>query len=89
MALAGFYSGLVFAILVPTVFAGLLTLLFNSDSLRTLYPFVLLTLVIPLGLLVSTRTRRFGAYMWLGLLSTLLVVVGVAAVVLTIMVGTS
>jgi hypothetical protein len=44
------------------------------------------TLAVPLGLVIAPRTRRFGLYMVVGMVSTALVVGGVAALVLWYMV---
>ncbi|TIC88195.1 hypothetical protein E8D34_07690 [Nocardioides sp. GY 10113] len=80
--LAGFYTGMLFIIVVPGAYGALLKSLVGSSRGEELFPFVALTLVVPLGLLVPTRTRRFARYMLLGCASTAIVVVGVAAVVL-------
>jgi hypothetical protein len=85
-SLAGFYTGLLFIIVVPGAFAGILAALVGQDRGEELFPLVLVTLVIPLALLFPHRTRRFGRFMWLGIVSTFVVVVGVAALVLWFMV---
>lgn len=76
-SLTGFYTGLVFAIVVPGLYAGILTWLFGQGRAEDLFPFVLVTLVVPLLLVLNHHTRRFGAYMWLGMVSTVVVVLGV------------
>ena len=81
-ALTGFFSGLLFVALIPAAFYGLLSLFFDSDRAEDLFPFVLLTLVVPIGLVASKRTRRFGTYFWIGMVLTAIVVVGVGALVL-------
>jgi len=81
-ALTGFFSGLLFVALIPAAFYGLLSLFFDSDRAEDLFPFVLLTLVVPIGLVASQRTRRFGTYFWIGMILTAIVVVGVGALVL-------
>ncbi len=81
-ALTGFFTGLAFVILVPGVFAAVLSALFDYDTAEGLFPFVLLTLGVPIGLVAAPRTRRFGRYMLIGMGTTLLVVLGVAALVL-------
>jgi hypothetical protein len=86
-ALAGFFTGLAFVLLVPALFVGLLSLLFDYDRAEDMFPLVLLTLVVPLGLVVSPRTRRFGSYMWIGIVTTAVVVVGVGALVLYVLVN--
>ncbi|WP_372735106.1 hypothetical protein [Nocardioides sp.] len=81
-ALTGFFTGLAFILLVPALYAGVLSLFVSTETVEDLFPFVLVTLVVPLGLVISTHTRRFGAYMWLGLVSTGIVVGGVGSLVL-------
>ena len=81
-ALTGFFTGLLFVALVPAVFFGVLSLIFDNDRAEDLFPFVLVTLVVPLGLVASKRTRRFGTYFWIGMVLTAIVVVGVGALVL-------
>ena len=81
-ALTGFFTGLGFLVLVPALFGGILRLLFDYDTAERLFPFVLVTLLVPIGLVVFPRTRRFGLYMLIGLVTTAVVVGGVAAVVL-------
>lgn len=85
-ALAGFFTGLVFVIVVPGAYAAVLAALFDYDTAEGLFPFVLVALAVPLALLVAPYTRRFGRYMLVGMLSTALVVGGVAAFVLWVMV---
>ena len=41
----------------------------------------------PLGLVLSPRSRRFGSYMWIGIVTTAVVVVGVGALVLYVLVN--
>jgi 4-amino-4-deoxy-L-arabinose transferase-like glycosyltransferase len=81
-ALSGFFTGLLFVALVPAIYVGILSLLFDNDRVEELFPFVLVTLVVPLGLVVSPRTRRFGTYFWIGMVLTAIVVVGVGTLVL-------
>lgn len=81
-ALVGFYTGIAFTILVPSLFGTLVSLIFDQATAERLFPFVLLMLVVPLALVVLPRTRRFGAFMWIGILTTLVVVLGVGALVL-------
>jgi len=85
-ALTGFFTGLAFVILVPGIFAGILSAVFDDHTAEDLFPFVLIFLAVPFGLVVVPRTRRFGRYMALGMATTLVVVVGVSAVVLWYMV---
>lgn len=86
-ALTGFFAGLAFVIVVPGVFAAILSAMFDYETAEDLFPFVVLTLAVPIGLLVAPRTRRFGRYMLIGMVTTLLVVVGVAALVLWVLVS--
>lgn len=85
-ALTGFFTGLVFLILVPALFAGALRLVFEYDRAERYFPYVLVTLVVPVALVIWPRTRRFGLYMLIGMVTTALVVLGVAALVLWYMV---
>jgi len=81
-ALSGFFTGLLFVALVPAAFFGVLSLAFDNDRAEELFPLVLVTLVVPIGLVASKRTRRFGTYFWIGMILTAIVVVGVGALVL-------
>jgi 4-amino-4-deoxy-L-arabinose transferase-like glycosyltransferase len=85
-ALTGFFTGLAFVIVVPGLFAAILGLLFAYDRAEALFPYVLVTLAIPVGLVIAPRTRRFGLYMVIGMLTTALVVAGVTVLVLWYMV---
>lgn len=80
--LAGFFTGMAFIILVPGTYAAVLKALVGYERAEDLFPFVLLTLVVPIALLVPHRTRGFGRYMLFGVLATAVVVVGVALAVL-------
>jgi hypothetical protein len=86
-ALSGFFSGLGFVLLVPALFVGLLSLLFDYERAEQLFPLVLVTLIVPLGLVLSPRSRRFGTYMWVGIVTTAIVVAGVGALVLYVLVN--
>lgn len=81
-ALAGFFTGLLFVALIPAIYVGVLSLVVDNAKVESLFPFVLVTLVVPLALVANRRTRRFGTYFWIGIVLTAIVVVGVAAVVL-------
>ena len=81
-ALSGFFTGLVFVIVVPGLFAAILTWSFDDHTAEGLFPLVLVVLAVPAGLMSAGRTRRFGSYMLVGMLLTALVVGGVTAVVL-------
>ena len=86
-ALAGYFTGLLFVLLVPALYVGSIGLIAGRERAEELFPFLTLVLVVPIGLVAWPRTRRFGAYMWLGIVTTALVVVGVAALVLWILVS--
>ena len=81
-ALSGFFTGLLFVALVPALYVGALSLLVDNDRVEELFPFVLVTLVVPLALVANKRTRRFGTYFWIGMVLTAVVVIGVGALVL-------
>lgn len=85
-ALTGFLAGLAFVILVPGVFVAVLYSIFDDHTAEELFPLVLVTLVVPFGLVAAPRTRRFGLYMCIGMVVTALVVAGVTALVLWYMV---
>lgn len=85
-ALTGFFSGLAFVVLVPAVFIGLLNLALDEETANDLFPFVLVSLAVPLGLLAGRRTRRFGGYLLIGMVVTAIVVGGMAGLVIWFMV---
>jgi hypothetical protein len=85
-ALTGFFTGLIYVVLVPAVFVGLLHLVADDETTNDLFPLVLLSLGVPFGLMSSHRTRRFGGYMLLGMAVTAVVVLGVAGLVIWFMV---
>jgi hypothetical protein len=86
-SLMGFFAGLAFVIVVPGTFAAILSAVFDTGTAEDLFPFVVLTLAVPIGLVVAPRTRRFGRYMLVGMVTTLLVVGGVAALVLWVLIS--
>lgn len=83
--LAGFFTGMLYIILVPGIYTAVLSAVVDDERAEELFPFVLLALAVPLGLLAFRRTRRFGRYMLFGVVATLVVVVSVGALVLWIM----
>lgn len=85
-ALRGFFAGMALMLAVPVTLAAVTTQLDAAASLRTLAPLGLLPLVVPLVLSAVPRTRRLGLYMLFGMLSTAVVVGGVAAAVLFVLV---
>lgn len=86
-ALTGFFAGLGFVIIVPGLFAAILGWIFDYSTAEDLFPFVVVTLIVPIGLVIVPRTRRFGLYMLIGMVTTALVVLGVAGLVLWYMVN--
>jgi hypothetical protein len=84
--LAGFFTGMAYIILIPGTYAAILKGLFGYERAEELFPFVLLTLVVPIGLTVPHHTRKFGRYMLFGVLATAAVVIGVALLVIYILV---
>ena len=86
-AITGFFTGLAYVVVVPGLYYAILSWLFDDHTAQDLFPFVLVALAVPIGLLVAPRTRRFGVYMAIGVVTTALVVLGVAALVLWILVG--
>lgn len=84
-ALAGFFTGVVFVAVVPGTYAALLRTLVDQERSEELFALVALALVVPVTLALVPRTRRFGRYMLLGIVSTAVVVLGSAALVLWIL----
>lgn len=80
-ALTGFFSGLLLVTLLPGLFVAVLSGIFGERAAEEAFPFVLLAFAVPAGLLAFPRTRRFGKYLLLGMVVTLLVVFGVGTIV--------
>ena len=80
--LAGFFTGMAYIILVPGTYGAVLKAFVGYERAEELFPFVLVTLVLPIGLLAPHHTRKFGRYLLFGVFATALVVVGVALGVL-------
>ena len=85
--LSGFFTGVAFAIAVPGLFAAVAGALSDGDPGPGTYAYAALALLVPLALAAVPRTRRFGLSMLLGAVSTVLVVVLVAALVLWLLVS--
>ena len=85
-AISGFFAGMLFVTALPGAFVGILRLLFDYDTAERLFPLVLVAMVLPISLLAKRKTRRFGQYMFIGMVITALVVLGVASLVLYFMV---
>lgn len=88
-AISGFFSGLVFATVVPGLFVAIVRGLTSERTAEEAFPFVLLFLVVPIALLVFDLTRRFGQYLLLGIVVALLVIFGVGTFVFWLMVNYS
>jgi hypothetical protein len=84
--ITGFFAGMLFVTAVPGAFVGILRLLFTYETAERLFPFVLLALALPIFLLIKRKTRRFAQFMFVGMVVTALVVLGVASLVLYFMV---
>ena len=84
--ITGFFAGMLFVTALPGAFVGILRLLFTYETAEQLFPFVLLALALPIFLLVKRKTRRFAQFMFIGMIVTALVVLGVASLVLYFMV---
>jgi hypothetical protein len=89
-AISGFFSGLVFATVVPGLFMA--TIRFFADdstaerTAEEAFPFVLLFLVIPIAAVAFPQSRRFGTYMFFGIVVALAVVFGVGTFVFWLMI---
>ncbi len=79
--LAGFFTGMVSIIVVPGLYAAVIKWIAGYERAEELFPFILLLLVVPIAMLVPRKTRRFARYMLLGMVGTLVVVLGVAVAV--------
>jgi hypothetical protein len=79
---AGFFTGVASVILVPGVYATLLNAFLGEKTAERLFPYVLIALLIPIGLLVPRRTRRFAQLMLVGIVATVLVIGVTAGLVL-------
>ncbi|NPC95533.1 hypothetical protein [Nocardioides sp. zg-DK7169] len=85
VSLAGFFTGLVFIVVVPGTYAALLRAVVDQETAEELFALVLIALAVPVTLAIVPRTRRFGRYMLLGLVSTAVVVLGAAAIALWVL----
>jgi hypothetical protein len=86
--LVGFFTGVAFVIVVPGVYAALLSLLLGDSTAQRLFPLVLIAALVPLALLIPRKTRRFAEFMLLGVVLTAVVVAGTAALVIWVLVKT-
>src|SRR5512133_3895585 len=85
-AMVGFFTGVAFVIIVPGIYAGLLSLLLDDTTAQRLFPLVLIALLVPLALLVPRKTRRFAEFMLLGVVLTAVVIALTAALVIWVLV---
>jgi hypothetical protein len=86
--IVGFFAGVAYVIILPGIFAAVLSLVVSDNDVQRLFPLVILILVVPLVMLVSRRTRRFAQFMLLGVASTAVVIGLTTALVLWILVKT-
>jgi hypothetical protein len=84
--ITGFFAGMLFVTALPGAFIGILRLLFTYETAESLFPLVLIALALPIAMLVKRKTRRFAQFMFVGMVVTALVVLGVASLVLYLMV---
>jgi hypothetical protein len=84
--LVGFFTGVVYVIVIPGIYAALLGLLLSDSSARRLFPLVALVLVVPLAMLIPRKTRRFAQFMLLGVVTTAVVIGVTAGLVVWVMV---
>jgi hypothetical protein len=83
----GFFTGIVYVIVVPGIYATLLNAFLGEKTATRLFPYVLIALLVPIGLLVPRKTRRFAQLMLVGMVATVLVVAMTAALVLWVLVS--
>src|SRR3954452_12224274 len=84
--LVGFFVGVAYVIVVPGVYAALLGLLVSDSTAQELFPLVLVALLVPIAMLVPRKTRRFAQFMFLGILSTAVVIAVTSALVIWVMI---
>lgn len=86
--LMGFFTGVAYVIIVPGIYATLLGALLPEKAAQRLFPLIAVALVVPIGMLVARKTRRFAEFMLLGVVSTALVIALTATLVIWVMVKT-
>ena len=84
--ITGFFAGMLFVTALPGAFVGVLRLLFTYETAEQLFPLVADRPRAADLLLVKRKTRRFAQFMFVGMIVTALVVLGVASLVLYFMV---
>lgn len=87
VALTGFFAGLVYVCLVPAAYVAATRWLLSQDASDAVFPFVLVVLALPVLLVVPQRSRWFAKHMLLGMVVTAVVVLGVSALVLSVLMG--
>jgi len=89
LSLSGFFAGMALMLVIPATFAALATRFASAGDLVSLAPLGLIPFAIPLVLIITGRTRLFGSYLLIGMISTAVVVAVVAGAVLLVLVKTS
>jgi hypothetical protein len=84
--LVGFFTGVAYVIIVPGVYAALLGLLVSDSTAQKLFPLALLALVVPIAMLLPRKTRRFAQFMFLGIISTAVVIAVTAALAIWLLI---
>jgi heme/copper-type cytochrome/quinol oxidase subunit 4 len=74
-ALVGFFAGVAYVIVVPGLYAAVLGLVFSDATAAKLFPLVGVALLVPLVMLIFRKTRRFAQMMFIGIVSTAVVIV--------------
>lgn len=87
-ALGGFFAGMLYVLVLPVLWWVLSDPDSPADLLSADLVFFLPAILVPIGLAIAPRTRRFGRYMLLGVGLSGVVVVGVAALVLAFLIFT-
>lgn len=78
LSMGAFFAGVLYVIVVPGVMVTVGSTLWPEYATPGLIFTGLVTLTPPIALLVPSRTRRFAAYMLVGMAVTLIVLAGVA-----------
>jgi len=86
--LVGFFTGVAFVIVIPGIYAAVLSLVLGDTTAQRLFPLVFVALVVPLAMLVPRKTRRFAQFMLLGVVLTAVVIGLTSALVIWILVQT-
>jgi hypothetical protein len=90
LSLGGFFAGVAWIIIVPGLLLTLVNTLAPNDTGAGFLAAGLIALAAPIALLFSGKTRRFGAFMLIGMAVTMIVVAGVCvAFIALLMAGES